>query len=813
MRISLEWLAEYVDIDLADPALPEHLALGVLMSGLEAEVINRPGEWVDRLLVAEVLSAEKHPNADKLTICRVHDGTEERGIVCGAPNVDAGQKVVLAPPGATLPGGMEIKVARIRGEESQGMLCSERELGIGHDHSGIIVLDPDSGTGEPAAPVLGLDDVIFEITVTPNRGDCLSVLGVAREVAALFDSPLKIPVPDLEEETGERADSLCGVEILDPDKCPRYVARVIRGVRIGPSPGWMQRRLRAAGMRPINNIVDITNYVLLSLGQPLHGFDLDKLAERRIVVRRWRREDGPFTTLDGQVRKVTEEDLMICDAERPVAIGGVMGGSNSEISDATGDILLESAYFSPSTIRSTRRRLNISTEASFRFERGVDPSGTLRAADWAAQLIRQYGGGRIAEGAVDVHPAPAAPVRLGLRSERVSKILGAEIGTPEIRRNLESIGMSVLDSENGRLEVEVPVFRHDIDREIDLIEEVARRWGYENFPSSLPATASPPALPPSPRRLEKEIREAMISAGFTEVLNYSFVGRSDLERLGNAGEDVVPLQNPLSAEMDVMRTTLLAGLIGNAAMNLNRGAGDLRLFEIGRTFHRNPDEKLPNEVRRIAALVSEVSPDVLWPEGRSPGGEEALPARLFDLKGALERMGRQIRLSDFRLAPVEGEISPLDPNEAAWVMSGELRCGTIGGLNKAVLEAWGVRQRLFVFELDIEALGRAGRRSQRLQPVPRFPATLRDLAIVVENGVTNTTVEELLRRIGGEWLESAALFDIYRDAALIGSGEKSLAYSLVFRHLDRTLNDEEVDQVFWEIVRNLESQLGARLRS
>ncbi len=813
MRISLEWLAEYVDLDLADQTLPERLAGGLLMSGIEAEVINRPGEWMERLIVAEVLSAEKHSNADKLKICRVHDGTEERGIVCGAPNVAAGQKVVLAPPGAVLPGGMEIKVARIRGEESQGMLCSERELGIGHDHSGIIVLDPDSERGEPAAPVLGLDDVVFEISVTPNRGDCLSVLGVAREVAALIENPLKLPVPDLKEEAGETADSLCGVKILDPDKCPRYVARVIRGVRIGPSPGWMQRRLRAAGIRPINNIVDITNYVMLSLGQPLHGFDLDKLAERRIVVRRWRREDGPFTTLDGQERKLEEDDLMICDAERPVAIGGVMGGSNSEISDATGDILLESAYFSPSTIRSTRRRLNISTEASFRFERGVDPSGALRAADWAAQLIRQYGGGRIAEGAVDVHPAPAAPIRLSLRPERVSKILGAEIGTSEIRRALESIGMSVLDSEDGRLEVEVPVFRHDIDREIDLIEEIARRWGYEKFPSSLPATASPPVPQPLPRRLEKEVREAMISAGFFEVLNYSFVGRSGLERLGHAGEDMVPLQNPLSAEMDVMRTTLLAGLIENAAMNLNRGAGDLRLFEIGRTFHRNPGEKLPIEVRRIAALMSDASPDVLWPGGRAPGGEEVLPARLFDLKGALERMGRQIRLPGFGFVPLEGETSPFDPNEAARVMIGDLWLGTIGGLKKAVLEAWGVKQSLFAFELDIEALGRAGSLPQRLQAVPRFPATLRDLAIVVKKEVTNATVEELLRRIGGEWLESVVLFDIYRDAAFIGSREKSLAYSLVFRCLDRTLNDEEVDRVFWEIVRSLESQLGARLRS
>lgn len=812
MLLSLEWLSEYIDLDLSDLVLPGRLAHDLLMNGLEAEVIERPGKNLDRLLVAEVLSAEKHPNADKLKLCRVHDGEGERRIVCGAPNVAAGQKVVLAPPGVTLPGGMEIRPARIRGEESEGMLCSERELEIGDDHFGIIVLDSSSERGGSAAPVLGLDDVIFEISVTPNRGDCLSMMGVAREVSAILGQPLKLPPVEVEEALGESTDALCGVEILDADKCPRYVARVIKGVRIGPSPAWMQRRLRAAGMRPISNVVDVTNYVMLSLGQPLHAFDITTLAGGKIVVRRWKEEDGSFTTLDGQERRMIGEDLMICDAERPVAIGGVMGGQNSEINPDTEDILLESAYFAPSTIRATRRRLNISTEASYRFERGVDPAGTRRAADWAIELIRQTGGGQIAGGAVDVHPVPAAPISIRLRTERASELLGIKVGPSEVRQGLEALGMTVKETDGSSLDVDVPLFRHDIEREIDLIEELARRIGYEKIPSRLPATSVPPERPPVLNRFEREIRESMISAGFCEALNYSFVSQSALEKLGNAGGDMIPLRNPLSAEMNVMRTTLLAGLIGNAEMNLNRGVEEVRIFEIGRTYHRKAGEKLPIEVRRAAALISDSSPEALWPDGKSPGGEAMLPGRLFDMKGVLERLGRQLRVPDFEFSPLLDEGSPYDLHSSAIVLSGSAQVGVIGSLEKNILDSWGVRQSLYAFELDLEVFSAIAPLPRRLQAVPRFPASLRDLAIVVGEDVAHGSVSERLRASGGELLKSATLFDIYQDAALGADGEKSLAYSLVFRDPERTLNDAEVDKLFWDIVKDLENHFGARIR-
>ncbi len=812
MRLSLEWLAEFVDLDLADPSLPDQIADALTMAGVEVEGVEQPGEGLQHLVVAEVLAAEKHPNADKLKLCRVNDGGGERQIVCGAPNVAAGQRVVLARPGVTLPGGLQIKPARIRGEESHGMICSERELGMGDDHGGILVLSGNPAPGEPAAPVLGLDDVIFDVGITPNRGDCLSLLGVSREVAAILGKTLKLPDMNPKEELGERTDALCGVEILDPEKCPRYVAKVIKGVKIGSSPAWMQRRLRAAGMRPISNVVDVTNYVMLSLGQPLHAFDMSGLAGPRIVVRRWRTEDGSFTTLDGQERKMNEGDLMICDAEQSVAIGGVMGGLNSEVGLNTKDILLESAYFAPATIRATRRRLNMSTEASYRFERGVDPAGTLRAASWAIDLIRQTAGGEIAEGEVDAHPAPVRPVSVRLRIDRASKLLGTKVEPAGVRAQLTALGMEVGELKEGALQVEVPVFRHDIEREIDLIEEVARRMGYGNIPSTLPATSIPPQRPPALRRLESEVREEMISAGFCEALNYSFVNRADLDLLQNAGADLVPLRNPLSAEMDVMRTTLLAGLLENAALNLNRGVEDVGIFEIGRTYHLNPGAPLPTEVRRLAALSVDGAAGSLWPESPVPGGDEALPGRLFDLKGALERMGRALHFPLFEFRPVENEKGAFLPAQSASIYAGVAEVGVIGQLRPNLQERWGIRRKIYAFELNLEALAEIEQPPLRFRPLPRFPASLRDLAIVVKKEISHAEVEGIIREQGGDLLESSALFDIYRDAALSAAGERSLAYSLVFRNSDRTLNDEEVDKTFWEIVRQLEKRLGARLR-
>ncbi|OGL60930.1 MAG: phenylalanine--tRNA ligase subunit beta [Candidatus Tectomicrobia bacterium RIFCSPLOWO2_12_FULL_69_37] len=811
MRVSLEWLSDYVELDPADAALAGRIAEGLLLAGLEVEAVERPGEALEGMVVGEVLEAGPHPNADRLKLCRVSDGKRARPVVCGAPNVAAGQRVVLALPGSRLPGGQAIEAVVIRGERSEGMICSARELGLGEDHSGIIVLEGSPAAGSPAAAALGLDDVILDISITPNRADCLSVLGVAREAAALLGRSLRAPEVRMEEDASALAASLCQVEILDPAKCPRYVARIIRGVAIGPSPAWMQRRLRAAGMRPISNVVDVTNYAMLSLGQPLHAFDLARLAGRRIVVRRWRPEDGPFRTLDGQERRMEGEDLMICDARRPVAIGGVMGGLESEVSGDTRDILLESAYFAPSTIRRTRRRLGLSTEASYRFERGVDPGATARVAAWAADLIRQAAGGKVAQGEVDCHPMPVAPAKVRLRHKRVSDILGLEVPPAQVRRELEALGMKVGADRGGACEVEVPTFRPDVEREIDLIEEIARRQGYGRIPSELPPSRQPAVRPGGVRRMEGEAREAMLSAGYSEAINYSFVSSAGLARLG-MGEGAVPLRNPLSAEMDVLRTTLLAGLLGNAALNLNRGVEEVRLFEIGRTFHPNPGQPLPREASRLAALRTEGGAPALWPDGSAPGGEQPLPRAVYELKGAVERLGALLRLPGLSFGSGAGG-GAFAPGASAAIRVGGAEAGAIGVLGRGVLEAWGLRQGAAAFELDLGVLLAQERPPRRFEALPRFPANLRDLAVVVPEKVAHGEVEALIREAAGELLESAALFDVYRSQALAQAGEKSLAYSLVFRHPERTLTDAEANRAFEAIVERLARGLGARLRA
>ena len=803
MRISLEWLADFIDLDLEDAELPERLANGLLLAGLEVEALERPEASFDGLVVAEVLSVDPHPNADRLKLCRVADGAGERSVVCGAPNVAAGRRVVLATPGVRMPGGVKVEVARIRGEQSEGMICSERELGLGADHSGIMLLSGAAEVGSDAAELLGLNDVIFDISITPNRADCLSVLGVAREAAALLGIPLRTPEISIQEDESVSASSVCAVEIRDPDKCPRYAARIIQGVEIGPSPGWMSRRLRAAGMRPINNVVDVTNYVMLSLGQPLHAFDLHRLAEQKIIVRRWAGNDGPFTTLDGQGREMDDEDLMICDGEKPVAIGGVMGGLFSEVSDDTRDILLESAYFTPQTIRRTRRRLGMSTEASYRFERGVDPSGTVRAADLAAELIRRTAGGVIAHGAVDAHPAPVAPKRVPIRVTRASSLLGVSLDAPRVRESLESLGLLVSEKEDGVFSVDVPTFRPDIEREIDLIEEVGRRVGYENIPATLPASGSPAARPTRTRSLELQARRIMVAGGFSEALNYSFVSREALESMGWRDEQMVALRNPLSGEMDVLRTTLFAGLLANVAHNQSRGVSEIRLFELGRSFHPVNGEALPDQVLRMAGVLV----------GSATAGDGvSLPEALSELKGVLERFLESSKLENLRFEPVDAAPG-WESSAVSGILAGGVTLGNIGLVSPEALGFWDIETDVSAFEISLAALAGIDPAPLRLTPLPRYPASLRDLAVVVDAVRTNGEIEEIIHQAGGDWLESVNLFDVYQDPALKASGEKSLAYSLVFRHPEATLTDEQVSEAFDGIVGALGARLGARLRS
>ncbi|MBE0598549.1 MAG: phenylalanine--tRNA ligase subunit beta, partial [Desulfuromonadales bacterium] len=620
MIVTYNWLKEFVDLDLA----PEELAHRLTMAGLEVEAMEKLGEGLDRVVVARLISVEPHPEADRLTLCQVDTGSETLPIVCGARNHKTGDLVALAQVGATLPGDFRIKKSKIRGRESMGMLCSEKELGLAEESEGIQILPPGLELGQPVFLAMGLKDVRFELGLTPNRADCLSVIGVAREVAAMVGRPLRLPRPQL-PEAGRAISEQTSVSIEDPERCPRYAARLIRGVQIGPSPDWLVRRLQTVGLRSINNVVDVTNLVLMELGQPLHAFDFQLLRGGRIVVRP-AREGELFTTLDSQSRPLKQTDLTICDGEGPVALAGIMGGENSEIRPQTIDILLESAYFNPTTIRRTSKRLGLHTESSHRFERGVDIDLVPIALDRAAALILELAGGEAARGRLDVYPRPVAARQLTISPRRSEEILGLSLPAAEIARLLRGIGLQVEREGDGAdadadasLKVTVPVFRHDLEREIDLIEEVARLNGYDRIPVTMPVGGALCHPPRESQRQLRRLRDLLVGAGFSEVINYSFVAPAGVDRLGLAEGDprrqMVRVLNPLTEEQSVMRTTLMPSLLETVARNLAYRSRDLRLFELRPVFHPQAGDELPVEKMRLTAVVCGRREPEGWAQG------------------------------------------------------------------------------------------------------------------------------------------------------------------------------------------------------
>ena len=563
MLVSLKWLRDYVDVDVPAAELAERLT----MAGLEVDALNEKGPAFRGVRVARILSLKPHPDADYLSLCEVTTGESTYPVVCGAGNIRVGDTVPLALVGATLPGDLVIRSSRIRGEVSEGMLCSEEELGIGADTSGIMILPPDLPLGGELEEVLNLGDAVLDIGVTPNRADCLSIVGVAREWAAIAGKELRYPATDV-IENDEDIREITSVSILDSDLCPRYTARIIKNARIGPSPLWIRQRLEAVGLRPINNIVDVTNFVMMELGQPLHAFDFRFLEEGRIVVRR-SREGEQFISLDGKERTLQADTLMICDGVKPVAIGGVMGGLNSEIQPDTDTIFLESAYFNPSSIRKTSRELAMGTDAAFRFERGIDPEGVIRALNRAARLIAEVSGGTLCKGVIDEYPQKIRTVKgIPLRLRRVKDILGIAVPAEEIIRTLKSLEMTVESAGEGRFAVTPPTCRVDIAREIDLIEEIVRLHGYDRVPATLPGVSVITGISDGKRSVEGRLREIMTGAGYTEVINYSFISPNAVDQLGLGEADErrshLRIQNPLTEEQAVLRTTMTYSLMLNA---------------------------------------------------------------------------------------------------------------------------------------------------------------------------------------------------------------------------------------------------------
>ncbi len=797
MKISLNWLSDYIEL----PADPSELAAKLTMAGLEVEGIERMGAELEGIVVARIIESEPHPNAEKLSVTKIDaGGATALQVVCGAKNYKVGDLVPLATVGTTMAAGMKIEKAKLRGVESFGMLCSAKELGLSEDASGLMILDPSLEPGTPIAQALGVEDVVFEVNVTPNRGDCLSHIGVAREVAALSGKPLKLPDVSL-AETDVRADDKVKVRIEDPDRCRRYAARVLEGIQIGPSPAWMQNRLRAVGVRAISNAVDITNYVLMECGQPLHAFDLDLVAGAEIIVRR-ASPGEKMTTLDGKERELSTEDLCICDLKGPSALAGVMGAGHSEVSDKTARVLLESAWFAPGPLRRTARRHGLHTESSHRFERGVDPQMVAFAQDRAARLLVELAGAQVLRGRVDAYPRPYQPRSFELRLARVGELLGMEVPPETTRSTLAGLGFG-LEGQGETVRVSVPSWRADVEGEADCVEELARTQGYAGIPAAMPRGAAELLAEPSERAVVARVRSALAASGFDEVLNYSFVSAKDLETLA-PGLQPIALQNPIAADMSVMATTRLAGLLGNLRHSRNRQVEDVRLYELGRVY-------LPTQARGQPADEPRVLAGVMF-GGRAPlqWAAERAPVDFFDLKGAVERILESINAHAVEFLPA-ADARMLHPRSACEVRAGGRRLGLLGELHPSVAAKLDLPRGVFVFELVVEPLAAAADLVPQYQPVPKYPAVLRDIALVVDEQVAAAAVEAQIRS-AGELIEEAILFDVYRGEG-IGQGKKSLAFAVRYRASGRTLSEEQINQAHGKVIERLSASLGAELRS
>ncbi len=802
MLVSLRWLKDYVDLELTAQELADRLT----MSGLEVDEIKTLAPEFSGVVVAKILSVRPHPGADKLSLCDVTDGSETYPIVCGAKNIQAGDVVPLAKIGAVIPGGYTIKSTVLRGEKSDGMLCSEAELQIGDDASGIMHLSAGFTLGLPLEKALSLGDTVLDVSITPNRSDCLSMIGMAREVAALTGKKIRIPSVRI-KESAEDIASLSSVAIEDADLCPRYTARMIKNVRIGDSPVWMKARLEAAGLRAINNVVDVTNFVMLEMGQPLHAFDFRFLEEGRIVVRK-SKVGEEFVSLDEKSRILPDNTLLICDGKKPVAIGGIMGGLNSEVKDDTQIIFLESAYFNPSSIRRSSRRLGMPTDAAFRFERGIDPEGVIRALNRAAQLIADLSGGSICKNYLDEYPQKiTAAENIPLRLSRVREMIGIVIPPGDVVRILKSIGMKVSPEGKGKYSVTPPTYRVDIEREIDLIEEIIRLYGYDRVPATLPAV-SVSELSVIPRLdLEERIRCLLIGSGYSEIINYSFTTPASVDYLSVKTEDprrnFVVIKNPLTEEQSVMRTTMVYGLLETMKKNINNASLNLKIFEIGRVFQARSAGELPQENNMLAGLLAGKVSDDLW--------GSKLNADFYDLKGILENIFYELKIGTNRYH-AETSDTFLHPGQSCDVYVNNTRIGYLGQVHPDVMQKMDIKNTAYVFEINVDLLEKQVSGSIVYKEISKFPAVTRDVAFVIPAGMEAENMLQIVLSQHEDLLENVVIFDIYTGKGL-DEGSKSLGLRFSYRALGRTLTDAEINSIHEKIVHNTVQLTGAKIRA
>ncbi|MGL1933117.1 MAG: phenylalanine--tRNA ligase subunit beta [Desulfotalea sp.] len=812
MKFTLNWLQKYVDTAGQTPA---ELAEKLTLLGLEVDSVAPLFEDLAALKTGLVVSCEKHPDADKLSLCQVEVGEETHQIVCGAPNVREGLTVCVALPGCVLPGNFKIKKSKVRGVVSAGMICSEKELGLSEDHDGIMELPEGCKPGQRFIDAMELADTFIEVDLTPNRPDCASVIGTAREIAGKLGTELTLPVSG---RSIENNDPAFRVEIESNELCPRYAAKLIKNVKVAKSPWWLRKILVSVGLRPINNIVDITNFVMLEYGQPLHAFDFSKIADSKIFVRQPHANETEITTLDGTTRKLSTEMLLICDAEKPIAVAGVMGGSNSEVEADTCDILLESACFNPVSVRKTARKLNISTDASYRFERGVDPGGAVNALDRAAELIAEIAGGSMTEMGADNYRGRTPIKTLTLSISRTSRLIGVNFSGEELTKMLKSIEIRVANKDEDTLWISPPTFRIDIEREADLVEEIARIYGYDKVPTSTPLVSLSYPEQDENRLKKYPLSKNITGHGFYEAINYSFVSPNHSDMLLLSEQDYrrtsVKLLNPLSEEQSVMRTSLLPSLLENVKRNISFQKTAVKLFEIGKIFLSQGNDVQPKEDQYLAGVLSgnrfgDSSP--IYYKGEN--------VDIFDAKGIVEFILEEMGLTNLeKNQKIEFTVPPEGARElfstehySLAIHSGTTLLGTIGKFNDDVLKNFGIKNDVYYFDLNFDALCAIGTEEKSFSSLPIFPSIKRDIALVVSSDVSAGELLSTVRSNKDKLIENAEIFDVF-EGEKIKEGFKSVAISITYRSATKTLTEKNVEKSNTKIVKILTDRFGGSFR-
>jgi len=793
VKVPLEWLKEFVVIDID----PYELAEKLTMRGLEIESIEKVSPQFKGVVVGYIKHMEALTEFDNLSLCIIDTGNEEMPVLCGAKNIKKGDKVPLALPGAQLPGMPTIEEKTIKGYKSVGMLCSERELGLSDDHSGIFILPDEFIPGKELKDEPVLNDIILDINVPPNRGDCLSILGIAREVASILNQKAKLPVFELPREKKGKIEDLISLQVFDLEACPRYVLRMIEGVEIIPSPYWMRRRIQRCGMRPINSIVDVTNYVMLELGQPLHAFDYERIKGRGIEVK-LAEKSITFRTLDGEDRALKEGDLLICDKEGPVALAGIMGGENSEITDSTRIIALESAYFNPLFIRRTARRLGLKSEASVRFEKGIDLENVDFAAQRAIGLMHEISGGVVIEGSIEINNAKKRE-NIFVSFGKINEVLGTNIEHSTILNALRSIDLHIVREEEKGFVVSVPWFRHDINEYMDIVEEVARIYGYDNIPVTTPKSPIVQFKRNKKNKIISKVKEFLISSGFFEVINFAFLSIKDIENFFIHSDDerfsYVEILNPISKEYGIMRTFMAPNVIRNIAYNINRGIKNARLFEIGRVFYAIKNEKLPREDTHLFLALTGKERDYYWKE-------QYKNFDFFDIKGVIEGLGERFGIN-FVFQKTQEPF--LEERFSADILLDNTKIGWIGELKKDVLDLYEIEQKVYCGEVNLMAFIERAVLDFKYRSIPRYPQVIRDFSFIIDEGIPASTVVDKIKEMS-PLIVSVGIFDMFRKE------KRSVSFRVVFQSFEETLRDEMVNEIQNKIIEELTKIEGISLR-